>query len=279
MKGNYAIGETIITIKAERHPMRTDNKDESSNHSIKAVERTFTIIETLERLEGARLTDLASELNIPNSTAHSHLQTLIDTGYVKRQDDTYHPSLRFLKHGGLARRQYRLHNIGRRQVDEIATQTSEVASLGVRDGGHRVLLYKSEGANAVYDNAPVGEYTKMHWSALGKAILSELSEPTVAEIIDQHGLPERTENTITDRDDLHSELATIRDRGYSIEDEERRVGVRSVAVPLTDASDGVMGALSISGPRNRFNDEWIEDEAVSILQNAANVIELRYIHD
>jgi DNA-binding IclR family transcriptional regulator len=259
--------------------MPTDNKANGESQSINAVERTFTIIETLEDLEGARLTELAAELDMPNSTAHTHLRTLINLGYVKRDGDLYFPSLRFLKHGGLARRQYRLHNVGRRQVDEIATETSEVASLGVRDGGHRVLIYKSEGANAVYDNAPVGEYTRMHWSALGKAILSELSEETVTQIIDHHGLPERTENTITNRDELHSKLASIRDRGYSIEDEERRVGVRSVAVPLTDASDGLIGALSISGPRNRFNDEWIEDEAITILQNAANVIELRYLHD
>jgi len=247
--------------------------------SIKTIKRMFDIIEALEELEKARLTELASELDIPNSTAHTYLQTLVDTGYVNREGDQYFTSLRFLKHGGRARNQLKLHSAGQRQVDKIANETAEVASLGVQDRGQRVLLYKSEGANAVYDNAPVGEYTKMHWSALGKAILSRHPHERVSDIIETHGLPERTGNTITSFDQLRTDLETTRDRGYSIEDEERRVGVRSVAVPLTDASEEVIGALSLSGPQNRFNDEWIDTEAVSILKDAANVIELRYLHD
>lgn len=256
-----------------------DTTTTQTGRSIKAVERAFDIIETLEDLDGARLMELSSELDIPNSTAHTYLQTLVNTGYVSREGDTYYPSLRFLEHGGQARRQLRLHTVGRSKVDEIAAETAEVASLGVEDDGHRVLLYKSEGPNALYDNAPVGEYTHMHWTALGKAILSGLPDDRVSEIVETHGLPERTENTITAYDELLDELKQIREQGYSIEDEERRVGVRSVAVSLTGASEEIIGAVSLSGPRRRFNDEWIEEEAVSILQNAANVIELRYIHE
>lgn len=256
-----------------------DTTAPGTGRSIKAVERAFAIIETLEELDGARLTELAAELDIPNSTAHTYLQTLVTTGYVRRDDDTYRPSLRFLEHGGRARRQYRLHAVGQRKVDEIAAETAEVASLGVEDDGHRVLLYKAEGVDAVYDNAPVGEYTKMHWTALGKAILSGLPDDRVSDIVETHGLPERTERTITTADELWAELDRIRERGYSVEDEERRVGVRSVAVALTGGTDEVIGALSLSGPRRRFEDDWITEEAVPVLQNAANVIELRYIHE
>jgi DNA-binding IclR family transcriptional regulator len=169
--------------------------------------------------------------------------------------------------------------VGRNQVDQIAEETAEVVSLGVEENGQRVLLYKSEGADAVYDNAPVGEFTKMHWSALGKAILAELSPERVSDIVETHEFTKRTENTITELDELQAELEEIREVGYAIEDEERKVGIRSVAVPLTDASDQAIGSLSISGPKHRFDHDSIEEEAVPKLKDAANVIEVKYVYD
>jgi len=249
------------------------------SRSIKTVDRAFTIIDTLDELGGAKLTDLARELDMPTSTAHTYLQTLVETGYVAREDDVYSTGLKFLKHGGQARHQMRLHTVGRSQVDQVAQQTAEVASLGIEDRGKRVLLYKSEGPNAVYDNAPVGEYTKMHWSALGKAILSQLNADRVSEIIETYGLPKRTENTITTPETLREELERTTRRGYSIENEERRVGVSSVGVPITDAEDELIGAMSVSGPANRFSKDWIEAETLPILNDAVNVTELRYVHD
>jgi len=252
---------------------------QDTSRSIKAVDRAFTIIDALDELGGAKLTDLAQELGMATSTAHTYLQTLVEAGYVNREDDVYSTGLKFLKHGGQARHQMRLHTVGRSQVDEVAQRTDEVASLGIEDGGKRVLLYKSEGANAVYDNAPVGEYTKMHWSALGKAILSQLDADRVSEIIESHGLPKRTENTVTTPEMLHEELERTTRRGYSIENEERRVGVSSVGVPITDAEDELIGAMSVSGPANRFSRDWIEAEALPVLNDAVNVTELRYVHD
>ena len=54
------------------------------SRSIKTVDRAFTIIDTLDELGGAKLTDLARELDMPTSTAHTYLQTLVETGYVAR---------------------------------------------------------------------------------------------------------------------------------------------------------------------------------------------------
>lgn len=259
--------------------LMSDRTEPDGTKSIRAVERAFEVVEALETLGEARLTELATEMDVPTSTLHTYLQTLVRAGYVRRDGDSYALGLRFLKHGGHARRRLKIHQVARSRIDALARETNEVAALGVEEGGQRVLLYKSEGNEAVYDNAPTGEFTQMHWSALGKALLSGHDRDAVERIVDSWGLPERTGNTITDREALFEELAGIRERGYSLEDEERRVGIRSVGVPLSDDHDRVIGAISVSGPKNRFDDDWIADEGVPRLQNAANVIELQYIHD
>jgi len=170
----------------------------------------------------------------------------------------------------------RLHTVGRSQV---AQQTAEVASLGIEDRGKQVLLYKSEGANAVYDNAPVDNYTKMHRNALGKATLSQLNADRVSEIIETYGLPKRTGNTNTTPETLREELERTTRRGHSIENDERRVGVNPVGVPITDVEDELIAPMSMSGPANRFPTDCIEAKSLSVLNDAVNVTELRYVHD
>lgn len=152
-----------------------------------------------------------------------------------------------------------------------------MANLGVEENGQRLLLYQSEGSEVVYDNTPIGEYTNMHWTALGKSLLAHLSRERVDDIVETYGLPTKTEHTIATRESLHSELDDIRERGYALEVEERREGIRSVAVPL-NVDESVVGAISIPGTKNRLNDERIDDDLLNQLYDAANIITVRYVY-
>jgi len=67
---------------------------------------------------------------------------------------------------------------------------------------------------------------------VGKAILAQLSRDRVMEIVERHGLLKRTEQTITDPDELCAELEEIRDAGVAFDDEEYGNGLRCVAAPV-----------------------------------------------
>ena len=99
----------------------------------------------------------------------------------------------------------------------------------------------------------VGSKYNMHNSATGKAVLSRLSEERVQDIIEEHGLPETTERTITSEDELLAEIGRIRERGYAVNDEELKSGYRSIAVPVFGIDEEVIGAFSVGGPAYRFD--------------------------
>ncbi len=245
---------------------------------ISSVERSFAVIEELHGADPMRIDDVADRLDMPRSTAHVHLKTLESVGYVVRDQDGYRLGLRFLRNGVTVREQVGLYDQARTNVDELAEETGEVASLGVEEGKQRVILYQAEGTNAVYDNAPIGEYTEMHWTALGKAILAERPSEFVERYLNEFGLPKGTENTITDRDRFRTELEETRNREFALEDEERRKGIRSVAAPIIVDSEAV-GAISLSGPRERFDDERIHDDLVPILKDMSNIIEVKCAYE
>jgi len=245
---------------------------------IQAVENAFDIIESVGELNGCKVRDLSEHMDLPKSTAHIYLKTLEDIGYVVRRDDEYQLGLRFLKTGGKVRYNNNLYQIGRAEVDELAQTTSEVATIGCEENGQRVMLYRTEPAEAIFNNAPTGEFTKMHWTALGKAILSQKSTDQIKEIVDMHGLPRATENTIVDQGKLFEEIESIQSQGYAVEDEERAKGVKSIAVPI-ESSDGMPAtAISVAGPKHDLGTERIQSEIIPALQNTANVIELRARH-
>lgn len=241
---------------------------------ISAVRRAFEVISVMRELGTVRIKDVADALEIPTSTAHVHLKTLESVGYVVRDDDGYRLGLRFLRDGSVARNGRRVYSTAKSEIDTLAEDTGEVANLGVEENGQRVIVYQSEGSEAVYDNALVGEFTNMHWTALGKAILAELPDEYVREIVEHYGLPSATENSIDDSEGLFEELADVRERGYALEDEERRTGIRSVAIPIL-VEETVIGAISLSGPKERFDGERIDDELLPALKDCRNVVEVK----
>ncbi|QSG03391.1 IclR family transcriptional regulator [Natranaeroarchaeum sulfidigenes] len=257
-----------------------NSSDSENGTSIKGVEKSFRIIESLVELRNPSLTNISSHLGIPKSTVHVHLQTLEKIGYVVNQEGEYRVGLRFLELGEHARSHYSVYQTAQNELVDLANKTDEAVNIGVIENGERVLIKKLEMSDAVYDNAMTGERTHLHWTALGKAILAELEDNQIRSIVEQHGLPRATENTITDLDELLEECAQTHSRGYSIEDEERREGILAVGVPILDRStDEVLGSICVSGPKKRLVSSGdIDESIISAVQSSANVIELRCNH-
>lgn len=240
--------------------------------TVKSVTRAIELLAAIERLGNAGITELTEETGMPKSTVYEHLTTLEGQEYLVKHDDAYQIGLRFLTHGGLARSKLDIFRVGKKEIDSLADETGELATLAIEEHGWGVYLYVSRGENAVNLDTFVGRREHLHPTGIGKAILGQLSRERRDEIVEQRGLPEYTPQTITDRDTLESQLETIRDRGYSIDDQERVENLRCVAAPVQDGD--IVGAISVSGPASRFDDHYLEGELAEAVVGAANVISL-----
>ncbi|WP_276274090.1 IclR family transcriptional regulator [Haloarcula litorea] len=243
-------------------------------NTITATRTSLRIVEALKRLDGAGVTAVADDLGIAKSTVHNHLQTLEDEGYVTNEGDAYRVGLRFLELGEYKRNRMAIYEKARPEVASLAQETGEMANAAVEEHGEGVYITRAEGTQAVTVDTYAGKRVKLHCTALGKTILAELPEERVDEIVDAHGLPARTENTITDRTELKAELAEIRERGYAYDREERLPGLRCVAAPVVPEDGDLVAALSVSGPTTRIEGDRFHEEIPELLRSAANVIEI-----
>ncbi|WP_049983415.1 IclR family transcriptional regulator [Halorubrum sp. BV1] len=246
----------------------------TDENTITATRTSLRIVEALKRLDGAGVTAVAKDLDMTKSTVHNHLKTLEDEGYVTNEGTTYRVGLRFLELGEYKRNRMDIYEKARPEVKALAEKTGETANAAVEEHGEGVYITRAEGTEAVTVDTYAGKRVKLHCTALGKTILAELPEERVDEILDTHGLPARTENTITDREELQAELATIRERGYAYDREERLSGLRCVAAPVVPEDGGLVAALSVSGPTTRMQGDLFHTDIPELLRSAANVIEI-----
>lgn len=241
---------------------------------IKSAETTLQVLETIRDLDGATVAELAAELDRPTSTVHNYLRTLERNEYLIKEDDRYRVSVRFLAFGDHVKSRLPIRRIAKPEIDELAERTGELASVMIEEHNKGVYVYHNSGDKAVTLDAHPGMTTYLHQTALGKALLSQYDAATVDAVVDDHGLPEATPNTITDRDELRSELEDVRERGYAIDRGERVLGVQCVAVPITPSDGPPRGAISVSGPKRRMKEEFFESELPRLVQETASVIEI-----
>lgn len=250
-----------------------------SSATISSLEKAFRIVNVLEREGPQSLTELTKELDLSKSTIYTYLNTLERENCVVHTEDGYRLGMAFLHRGAIARRQLGVFQAAKLEVDKVANETRETTGLSVEQNGKRVLVYISEVDSSIFDNAATGEFTHMHWTASGKALLAWRSDDQIREIVERHGLPEGTSKTIIDIDDLFGDIEVIRERGYAIGDEERREGIFTIGVPILDLdTDRPVAALSVSGPKERIGADSVRDEIVSICKEYSNIIQLRYNH-
>jgi len=251
----------------------------NSSNEIKSTRTTFELLETLKEKNEATLAELTEEFDLSKSSVHNYLNTLRKDGYVTKEGNRYRVGLKFLNLGGHARRRERIYATAKQEVTALAKETGEMTNLVVETRGKGIYLHRAHGENAVKTDSYIGQQIHLHNTALGKAILAYLPEERVDEIIDQHGLPRSTENTITDRDALFDELERVRERGVAFDDEARVKGLRCVAVPIVTNSDEVEGAISVSGPTSRFQNERFREKLPARLRDVSNIIELNTTYD
>ena len=246
----------------------------SENVPVNAIETTLTIARALQEYESVGITELAEEVDLPRSTVFNHLKTLERNEFVVNEGGSYRLGCRFLELGAQARKYHGVHEVARQEVNRLAKETGEISALLIEEHGLGVFLHRAEGEQAVHIDSYTGQRIYLHGAALGKAILSSLPREQVEDIIETRGLPALTANTITDRDELFSELEHISDRGIAFDDQERLDGLRSVAAPIKDGEDNVLGSLSIAGPSSRIQEERFRETFPSKLEDVVNLIEL-----
>lgn len=238
---------------------------------VSTTQLSIRIMETIKELDGARLSEIVSATGVAKSTAHKHLHTLEEAGFLMKEGETYNIGLKFLHYGEYARERWPGFEHIKSAVAELTERTDEECDFVVEDHGRVTTIEESYHKWVKYEEptgselskeyrARIGSYYYMHSTGSGLAILAEYPTERVKEILNKWGLPAKTQYTITSQSELFDELERIQNRGYSIDDQGYTEGMRSIGKTVHGPSGRILGALSVSGPSYRVDGSVLEEK-------------------
>ena len=258
--------------------VNVDGYYRSVSQGVHGIEPTVDVIEALNEMKTATPEEIAAETGHSSVTVAAYLDKLEQAEYVVERDNQYQNGLKFLDIGERVKYNTGIFDIVAEELDKLAAESGELALFSVMEHGQNVLLYKAHGDEAIRTSHETGLREPMHCSGLGKSILAELPDERVRAIVERHGLEQYTEHTITDLDELLTELDETRERGYAVDLEEAKPGMRCIAASVTSENSPLYGSVSVAAPKSRMQGERFEDEIPELVKGTANVIELNSIY-
>ncbi|RSL32325.1 IclR family transcriptional regulator [Salibacterium salarium] len=229
---------------------------------VKSVDRALTIVKLVStRKDGYSVTELAGELGLNKSSIFRILTTLMEHGFIEQDAETKKYRLGY-QHLELSSKLLDSIDIRKEAtpfLKELEELTNEVIHLVIYSQKEAVYIEKLEGNETLRMHSQVGKRAPMHCTSAGKTILAHIPENEVREIIQEKGLPEHTEKTITDGKELIDNIKDIRVKGFGVEREENEVGITCIAVPIFNFRGDIAGSISISGPSIRMSEERINE--------------------
>jgi IclR family KDG regulon transcriptional repressor len=203
--------------------------------------------------------EVAEGIGADRATAYRMLMTLLQAGYITRDQSSKNYRLSF-KVLSLGR-----HLLGDDEraslildcLREISDATGETVHYATLERDHTVLLFRAKGTQRVSVDFQIGDRSPLHCTSIGKVLLA-YQDVRLVEAVIASGLPKVAPKTITDPERLRHELARVRAQAYAYDDLEFAADMRCVAVPVFEKGGEVPGGISISGPSSRFDMEKLE---------------------
>ncbi|SEL82242.1 IclR family transcriptional regulator [Streptacidiphilus jiangxiensis] len=216
-----------------------------------AVTRALGLLQCFHDNAGAlSVSELARRMGLSVSTTHRLARTLVAADVLEQDEQTarYRIGPLVAELGQLSLHQRGMHRAAPELAD-LSRSTGATADLAIRGGDHAVILV----GGSVNPATGLGLRRPLHSTALGKVLLA-WARPGEGDLRSLP-MPALTDRTITDPVALEEELGRVRERGYALNDGESVHGVRTLAVPVLEATGHVHAALALRSTPDVLTDD------------------------
>ena len=227
---------------------------------IQSIDRAIRVLFALQGARRMTLSELAGRLELPPSTVHGIVRTLVAQGMVVQEHGfvRYQLGPAVLRLGNVYLDTLELRSKAIPWAEDLARRTGCAVRTGVLLLDDVVIIHHEPRPDGSRQMPEVGIVIPAHASALGKAILA-FDDEAASRILAAAPLRSMTGETITSPIDLKQQLADIGSTGLAREQEEAVLGECAIAGPVFDVSGAPVGAIGLVVP----SANWPVDPATS----------------
>ena len=234
------------------------------------IHKTFVIMDTIAQQKSSTIDVISETTGIPRSTVQRILKTLQGEGIVVKKAGkgyTLTPKLLSIGLRGIAERD--MLDVAIPVLRSLSETTRETISVNVISGYERVCIYRIEGTHPITRNIRIGSQAPLFRGSAGKVIAAALTNWERDKILKEYLEKGQIEQEKIPA--LLQELEIVKKQGYSISIGERVVGSASLAVPIRDIMDRVVGSLSLSTIQERLTPENRKKFLEMLLNGASQI--------
>lgn len=226
--------------------------DSNDKFYVQSVHRALSIVDAISRNDNRKmnLSALSKKLQLHPSTVYRLLQNLIDLEYISEDSPgQYCLGMAFLKLGQQVHQSIDLVNIAKKHLLKLNEQTKETVYLAVWDKKANQILYidKLNGLGNIHLVCSIGTRNLLHCTANGKALMADLDDKAILDVLSRTEMAAKTRFTITDPESFVRQVRSVSLHGYSQDREESEYNVACIAAPIRDYSSGIVASVSVSG--------------------------------
>lgn len=222
--------------------------------ALTSLDKAIDVLEHLHDAGASRgITEIATALGVPKSSAHRLLKTLVRRGFAEQDAaGRYHsgPALIALGLGALDRQP--IVALARPVLESEAASLGETVFLTAPRGRDIVVLDKAEGQGFLRAAPRVGQLVPVAATAVGRLAMAFAAEQFPLE-----ANPPVAYTTATQlaQDAVRVAIARARRDGFAINHGEWIEGLSVVAAPIFGAAEPLMfaGAIAVAAPTARLD--------------------------
>ena len=212
---------------------------------VPAIDKCFSILELLaQSKEPKGISDISGKLDLNKSTVFNILHTLMDLNVLENQPDgKFVFGTRFYILGNMAGKRSKLIQTAHPYLETINEKTKLSAFLGLRSDRRVILIDKVDSAYGIKLSSEIGMQMPILAGAGIKAMLSQLSDEEIDEILARTELKKYTPYSIVDKAVYKEEVLEVRRQGIAYDREEYIEGMVAFAIPVKATSRDLQAAI------------------------------------
>ncbi|MEJ7635744.1 IclR family transcriptional regulator [Aeromicrobium sp.] len=196
--------------------------------------------------------ELAQVIGIPRPSGYRLLGALLQADFVTQAPDGKASlSTTWLQLGDAAIASMSSRFDSDDLLDDIREATGLTVYLCVLRGDHAVCVRQLHGANFQVLALKPGGNLPLNLGAVGRALLA-FGPVDHDAFLAKAPFEKVTPFTLADAEALEADMATTRERGYALSDQDVTIGVGAIGVPVRDSDGTVLAALSVAGLRHQI---------------------------
>jgi DNA-binding IclR family transcriptional regulator len=167
-----------------------------------------------------------------------------------------------------------IYNICKPSLLALSTALNKTIMLGILCNKFVLTLDKQDPARQLFTEGAIGMMQPLHCTALGKALLSVLSDDEIFNLIGSGPYEYRTNTTLRDYSSLMEDIKKTRHCGYSIDNSENYEHICCMAMPLLNQEGAPVAAISISSLKPDYL-HTDQEEVIRKLSEQIHIIRLQ----